>query len=98
MPALRARWEDAPDVDALAKRVTGARGVRAAVWLRTGAETCLLLFLESVAMRDAYAVWLQAGARPPDHVEVVAAAPGRSGAAPLVELLLGPDASTTLHR
>src|SRR2546423_9140445 len=98
MPALRDRWEEAPDVDALAQRVTGARGVHAAVWLRTGGETCLLLFLESIAMRDAYAVWLRAGARPPgqvEAVEILAAAPGRSGAAPLVDLLLGLDASTT---
>ena len=101
VPGLRARWDEAPDVDALAKRVAGARGVHAAVWLRAATETLVLLFLESVAMRDAYALWLRDATHPPDQidaVELLAAAPGRSGAAPLVELLLGSAACTTVHR
>ena len=51
VPGLRARWDEAPDVDALARRVAGARGVHAAVWLRVATETSVLLFLLAAAMQ-----------------------------------------------
>jgi hypothetical protein len=98
---LCARWDDAPDLEALGRRVTGARGVHAAVWLRAGSETCLLLFLDSSAMRDAYAHWLRSTAHPPDRigeVELLAATPGRAGADPLLARLLAGGGSTTVHR
>ncbi|HEY3185887.1 MAG TPA: hypothetical protein VGJ70_00340 [Solirubrobacteraceae bacterium] len=81
--------------------MTGARGVHAAVWLGDGAGTCLLLFVESAAMRDAYAIWLRSGTHAPDRVdavELLAATPGHAGPAPLLERLLPADASTTVHR
>jgi hypothetical protein len=101
VPGLSFRWRRATDVDALARRVTGARGVHAALWLRAESETRLLLLLESRAMRDAYALWLPAVGEPPDRIraiELLGVTPGGAGAGPIIDALLLAHGSTTVDR